>query len=78
MFAFYSKLKCWALRASGILRVGFFLGENRVGKYRGPRGHTLVTMISYYHDFCFMVQINTMWCSFLELKVHEYMLSTKY
>jgi hypothetical protein len=41
--AFYSKSKCWALWASGILRAGFFLGRNRVGKYRGPRGHTLVT-----------------------------------
>jgi hypothetical protein len=40
--AFYSKSKCWALRASCILRAGFFLGRNRVGKYRGPRGHTLV------------------------------------
>jgi hypothetical protein len=41
--AFYSKSKCWTLRASGILRAGFFLGRNRVGKNRGPRGHTLVT-----------------------------------
>jgi hypothetical protein len=42
--AFYSKSKCWALRASCILRASFFLGRNQVGKYRGPRGHTLVTM----------------------------------
>jgi hypothetical protein len=26
-----------------ILRTGFFLGRNQVGKYRGPRGHTLVS-----------------------------------
>jgi hypothetical protein len=31
------------LRASCILRASFFLGRNQVGKYRGPRGHTLVT-----------------------------------
>jgi hypothetical protein len=43
--AFYSKSKCWALRASCILRAGFFLGRNGVGKYRGPRGHTLVSHI---------------------------------
>jgi hypothetical protein len=43
---FYSKLACWALRASCILRAGFFLGRNRVGKYQGPRGHTLVRRIS--------------------------------
>jgi hypothetical protein len=23
--------------------VGFFLGRNQVGQYRGPRGHTLVS-----------------------------------
>jgi hypothetical protein len=45
--AFYSKSKCWALRASYILRAGFFLGGNRVGKYRGPRGHTLVNDYSW-------------------------------
>jgi hypothetical protein len=42
-YFFYSKSKCWALQASCILRAGFFLGGNRVGKYRGPRGHTLVS-----------------------------------
>jgi hypothetical protein len=26
-----------------ILRAGFFLGRNQVDKYRGPRGHTLVS-----------------------------------
>jgi hypothetical protein len=41
--AFYSKSKCWALRASCILRAGFFLGRNWVGKYRRPRDHTLIT-----------------------------------
>jgi hypothetical protein len=50
--AFYSKSKCWALRASSILRAGFFLGRNRVGKYRGPRGHTLVTcFITFCESF---------------------------
>jgi hypothetical protein len=43
IFAFYFKSKCWALRASCILRAGFFLDRNRIGKYRGPRGHTLVS-----------------------------------
>jgi hypothetical protein len=40
--AFYSKSKCWALRASCILRAGFFLDINQVDQYRGLRGHTLV------------------------------------
>jgi hypothetical protein len=31
------------LVASCILRAGFFLGRNWVGKYRGSRGHTLVS-----------------------------------
>jgi hypothetical protein len=31
VFVFYSKPKCWALRASCILRAGFFLGKNQVG-----------------------------------------------
>jgi hypothetical protein len=43
IFFFYSKSKCWALWASCILRAGFFLDRNQVGKYRGPRGHTLVS-----------------------------------
>jgi hypothetical protein len=35
------------LWVSCILRAGFFLGRNQVGKYRGPRGHTLVTRLLY-------------------------------
>jgi hypothetical protein len=43
--AFYSKSKCWALRALCILRAGFFLGRNQIGQYRGLRGHTLVSWL---------------------------------
>jgi hypothetical protein len=28
-----------------ILRAGFFLGRNQVGKYREPRGHTAIPML---------------------------------